>query len=77
MEEKFSGIDTAELVKAFLSNRDPRPPCIPKGGFQYLAQLNPKPLPDWLTPDDVKYYSTKFKKTGFRGGVNFYRCIDL
>ncbi|XP_027117992.1 epoxide hydrolase 1-like isoform X2 [Coffea arabica] len=77
VEEEFAGVDTAELVKAFFSNRDTRPPCIPRGGFQYFAHQNPNPLPEWLTQEDLNYYATKFKKTGFSGGFNFYRCIDL
>lgn len=77
VEEEFASLDMAALVKGFLTSRDPRPLCIPKGGLQYIAQPNPNPLPEWLTQDDVNYYATKFKKTGFRGGLNFYRCIDL
>ncbi|KAL3517418.1 hypothetical protein ACH5RR_020007 [Cinchona calisaya] len=86
VEEVFGRFDTAELVKAYLSNRDTRPASIPKGCSKYVVQfffflskyfpqLNPKP--EWLTPDDLNYYANKFNKTGFSGGLNFYRCIDL
>ena len=30
-------------------------------------------LPEWLTEDDLNYYVTEFTRTGFAGGVNYYR----
>jgi len=33
-------------------------------------------LPPWLSDDDVKFYAAEFKRTGFRGGLNWYRNID-
>jgi epoxide hydrolase A/B len=40
------------------------------------ALLNPPPLPAWLTQADVDYYTAEFTRTGFRGGLNWYRNID-
>uniref|UniRef100_A0A7N0UJA5 AB hydrolase-1 domain-containing protein n=1 Tax=Kalanchoe fedtschenkoi TaxID=63787 RepID=A0A7N0UJA5_KALFE len=34
-------------------------------------------LPDWVPEEEVDYYTTKFTKTGFTGGLNFYRAINL
>ena len=46
-----------------------------KGGW--LARLPPAlPLPAWLTEADVDYYTNEFGRTGFRGGLNWYRNID-
>ena len=36
----------------------------------------PAPLPDWLTEADVDFYAAEFARTGFRGGLNWYRNID-
>jgi len=36
----------------------------------------PPPLPAWLTEADVDYYTSEFIRTGFRGGLNWYRNID-
>lgn len=33
-------------------------------------------LPDWLTPKDLAFFVAAFEKTGFRGGLNWYRNID-
>jgi pimeloyl-ACP methyl ester carboxylesterase len=34
------------------------------------------PLPDWLTGTDLAYFTESFRKSGFRGGLNWYRNID-
>jgi pimeloyl-ACP methyl ester carboxylesterase len=33
-------------------------------------------LPPWLSEADVDYYAMEFARTGFRGGLNWYRNID-
>ena len=33
-------------------------------------------LPAWLTEADVDFYAGEFIRTGFRGGLNWYRNID-
>jgi pimeloyl-ACP methyl ester carboxylesterase len=38
--------------------------------------LEPPPLPSWLTEADVDFYTAEFTRTGFRGGLNWYRNID-
>jgi pimeloyl-ACP methyl ester carboxylesterase len=34
------------------------------------------PLPDWLSEAELSYFSEIYRKTGFRGGLNWYRNID-
>ena len=36
----------------------------------------PKKLPPWLSEADLDFFSDEFKRTGFRGGLNWYRNID-
>ena len=31
------------------------------------------PLPAWLTDEDVAYFTAEFERTGYRGGLNWYR----
>ncbi|HUC19663.1 MAG TPA: alpha/beta hydrolase [Acetobacteraceae bacterium] len=46
-----------------------------KGGF--LGRMtNPASLPPWLSAMDVDFYAEEFARTGFRGGLNWYRNID-
>jgi pimeloyl-ACP methyl ester carboxylesterase len=37
--------------------------------------IEPETLPSWLTQDDIAYYAAEFSRTGFRGGLNWYRNI--
>jgi pimeloyl-ACP methyl ester carboxylesterase len=46
-----------------------------KSGF-LRGLSSPPPLPPWLTQADVDYYVAEFSRTGFRGGLNWYRNID-
>jgi pimeloyl-ACP methyl ester carboxylesterase len=46
------------------------------GGFLSHAP-NPENLPAWLSERDVDFYTAEFQRTGFRGGLNWYRNIDL
>jgi len=45
------------------------------GGFLNHA-AEPPALPAWLTEADVEFYAGEFARTGFRGGLNWYRNID-
>jgi len=46
----------------------------PGGGF-LDGTTNPATLPTWLTQSDLDYYVAQFQRTGFRGGLNWYRNI--
>jgi pimeloyl-ACP methyl ester carboxylesterase len=41
------------------------------------GRTEPERLPLWLTPEDLDYYAKEFSRTGFRGGLNWYRAIDI
>jgi epoxide hydrolase A/B len=45
------------------------------GGFLDHAP-DPAVLPPWLSGSDVGFYVGEFARTGFRGGLNWYRNID-
>jgi epoxide hydrolase A/B len=45
------------------------------GGF-LDGMMDPAVLPSWLTEADVDFYAGEFARTGFRGGLNWYRNID-
>ncbi len=50
---------------------------IEKGKAFGHASLLPKKLPDWLQEKDINYMVAEFERTGFRGGLNWYRNIDF
>jgi pimeloyl-ACP methyl ester carboxylesterase len=37
--------------------------------------IEPETLPAWLSDEDLGYYVAEFSRTGFRGGLNWYRNI--
>ena len=49
---------------------------VPRNGGFLTGRNNPATLPAWLTEADVDFYAGEFKKSGFRGGLNWYRNID-
>ncbi|HEX3244376.1 MAG TPA: alpha/beta hydrolase, partial [Chloroflexota bacterium] len=55
----------------------PRQPVVPAGGGFLDLTLDPATLPDWLTEGDIDFYATELERTGFTGGLNWYRTIDL
>ncbi|MBM9503195.1 alpha/beta fold hydrolase [Actinacidiphila acididurans] len=52
-------------------------PIVPEGGT--LTDLLPEPgaLPEWLTEADLDVYGHDFEQTGFSGGLNWWRTMDL
>jgi pimeloyl-ACP methyl ester carboxylesterase len=46
-------------------------------GETVTAQLVvPEQLPSWLTADDLAFYVGELSRSGFRGGLNYYRNIN-
>jgi pimeloyl-ACP methyl ester carboxylesterase len=49
---------------------------VPQGG-RFLAETPvPEELPAWVSSTDVDVYTAEFERTGFSGGLNWYRNID-
>jgi len=47
-------------------------------GTGFLANtIDPAILPPWMDEDDVAYFAGEFGRSGFRGGLNWYRCLRL
>ncbi|MGH8787144.1 MAG: alpha/beta fold hydrolase [Cupriavidus necator] len=45
-------------------------------GARFLDNtVDPDVLPGWLRHDDLEYVIAEFRRTGFRGGLNWYRAI--
>ena len=65
-------------ISGDVPDREPAALMVPRqGGFARRARTsNPATLPSWLTEADVDFYAEEFARTGFRGGLNYYRNID-
>lgn len=74
-DKELASIDPKFLFKILLTMRE-------TGGFSLSkASLEsyklPDVLPSWLSEEEIEYFASKFHKSGFTGGINFYRCLDL
>jgi pimeloyl-ACP methyl ester carboxylesterase len=49
---------------------------VPRSGGFLTSTTEPESLPFWLTEADVGFYAAEFARSGFRGGLNWYRNID-
>lgn len=49
---------------------------VPRQGGFLSGLADPPSLPPWLSDEDVDFYVNEFTRTGFRGGLNWYRNID-
>jgi pimeloyl-ACP methyl ester carboxylesterase len=49
---------------------------VPRQGGFLSRMVDPAFLPPWLTDADMDFYTGEFARTGFRGGLNWYRNID-
>ena len=46
------------------------------GETLHQQMVIPQQLPAWLTEDDLAFYVSEISRTGFRGGLNWYRNIN-
>jgi len=46
-------------------------------GDTFGSVAEPEQLPAWLTEADLDFYTDEFERTGFTGGLNWYRAMDL
>jgi pimeloyl-ACP methyl ester carboxylesterase len=49
---------------------------VPHGGGLLQGVAAPPSLPHWLSESDIDFYAGEFERTGFAGGLNWYRNID-
>ncbi|KAL9277845.1 hypothetical protein ACSQ67_024935 [Phaseolus vulgaris] len=77
IEAEFEQIGTERVLKEFLTYRNPAPIYLHEGkGFGHPID-SPLKLPSWLSEEECHYYASKYEKTGFTGGLNYYRNLDL
>jgi pimeloyl-ACP methyl ester carboxylesterase len=56
---------------------EPRGPVVPAGAGVLEILAEPPALPAWVSQADLDFYVAEFARTGFTGGLNWYRTIDL
>jgi len=71
--------DVALTMRTLLGRgfSDPAASLFLQDGKGFLGNPAPdRPLPNWLSETDLAHFTDTYGKTGFRGGLNWYRNID-
>lgn len=72
--------DVARTMRIVLGGRglsDPTAAMFVQDGRGFLGHATAEePLPNWLPPADLAYFTEAYRKSGFRGGLNWYRNLD-
>jgi pimeloyl-ACP methyl ester carboxylesterase len=63
----WSAQELAKLPRYYVMDLD-------KDMAQTVADDDPRSSPPWLTDSELRVYSDAFSRTGFQGGLNWYRC---
>ncbi len=81
-EAEFEADIRTTLLKVLYSNSGDAPPeqhsrfLFGKDEKFLDSGAVPETLPAWLTEADLEVFTTAFARTGFRGGLNWYRNVD-
>ena len=70
MRRLMGGMGSADGTNVFLQMATPGP----AGFIDRLPE--PDCRPEWITQEEVDYYVAEFTRTGFTGGLNWYRNFD-
>nr|KAJ0202151.1 hypothetical protein LSAT_V11C600324700 [Lactuca sativa] len=76
-ERAFAKYDWLTLMNKFLLINHGDVLVAPLGMEIIDHMETPSSLPPWITEDELQTYADKFQETGFIGGLNYYRAIDL
>ena len=81
--ERDVQLSLRKLLYSASGNAPPRSPSagagvamVPRSGGLLTHLQNPDILPAWLSEADLEIYAKQFARSGFRGGLNWYRNID-
>lgn len=66
----------ASLRRILTGRPGPGGLSVPPGGGFLDALHEPDALPGWLTEEDLDVYTAEFARSGFTGGLHWYRNLD-
>lgn len=69
--------DVRTTMRKFLTANLSGAAVVPEGKGMLDVMSEPGTLPTWLTEQDLDVFTDEFERTGFTGGLNWYRTIDL
>ncbi|GJY35726.1 bifunctional epoxide hydrolase 2-like protein [Tanacetum coccineum] len=74
-KKTFAKYDNMTVMKKSLLTTSPDLLIAPPG-MEIIDYLEiPTQLPSWITEEELQVYASKFKVSGFTGGLNYYRAI--
>ncbi|KAL6893754.1 hypothetical protein ACP4OV_007852 [Aristida adscensionis] len=75
VEAEFSSLDLNRFFKMALIGQTRGSSAM---SLQKMRANNKEiTLPSWVSEEDISYLASVYAKTGFAGGINYYRCLDL
>ncbi len=82
-DAELAAIDPAKTLRRMIgglrATGDPADAVrmIAPGSEGFIDRLpEPDGLPDWISQDELDHYADEFTRTGFTGGLNWYRNFD-
>ncbi len=75
--------DVQKTMRMFLYSASGDPP--PEKRWRFIFDKSesfldsgsmPETLPSWLSEEDLDFFTAEFERSGFRGGLNWYRNLD-
>ena len=66
--EGWTASELARMPTYYIMERD-------KGMAETVAPYLPSVAPPWLSDEELAVYAEAFERTGFQGGLNWYRCM--
>ncbi|KAI3712859.1 hypothetical protein L1987_71427 [Smallanthus sonchifolius] len=76
-ERSFAKYDHLTVIKKFLLINQTDVLIAPRG-MEIIDDMEiPSQLPPWITEQELQIYADKFQQSGFTGGLNYYRTMDL
>jgi epoxide hydrolase A/B len=71
-----SGEGVAAFRAAASGGAAPNVGMVSRVGGMLPPAGTPIPLPPWLSEADIDFYADEFRRSGFRGPLNYYRNVD-
>jgi pimeloyl-ACP methyl ester carboxylesterase len=63
-------------MSAKLTPQQDHPLMVPEGRGFLDRMAEPEGVPDWLSEADIDVFAREYQRTGYRGGLQWYRNID-
>ncbi|XP_010546737.1 PREDICTED: bifunctional epoxide hydrolase 2 [Tarenaya hassleriana] len=79
IEKEIDCVGARRILRKILTSKNPGAPFLPKVnpfGIDPDPSRDPA-LPAWFSEEDLDFYTSQFEKSGFTGGLNYYRAMNL